>query len=296
MKSMVKAFKLALAVALAAGGLAVAGDGRVPQALQNAPAERDVRLVVPQEVLRFNVARSSISTFAGAGAGLTFLLDEKINADRMARSAAAIAPIREGMAGLDADALAMAASNKALAAMPWIKGQLPAGEPIRDSSLGGLERVLDSAETPQVVIFECIYDLSPDFSALRVTLHVRVANRAPPPGKKSAMRIEPRYMAYDQMVASIFLLDKPAKDVEANARRWAADDAALARRAVRTGFTDLSLLAGQAFSLSDADVKSMGDTNRKTITVGGIRGRLQEEGPDGRLLYNGGLVRVRTVG
>ncbi|CAN0503083.1 unnamed protein product, partial [Phaeothamnion confervicola] len=93
-------------------------------------------------------------------------------------------------------------------------------------------------------------------------------------------------------VTSVVQLANPGEGAD-NARRWAAQDGALAKKALTVAFAEAGTLIPRAMTLTVEDHKRM--QAGETLTIGAYRGKLQEQGPGGTLLFNGGLVHVQTL-
>jgi hypothetical protein len=253
---------------------------------------RAVQVVISQAEIKSNINQSNIVLATGGGL-LGALIDAGINAERAKKAEAAIQPLRAALTGYDVDALALETTKGSLEKVSWF--QAPAANFSRDSSILGMSGVLDAATAPQVVFVEYIYDTSPDFSSIRVSMNVRIANKLAPAGKTPESRFQTRQLAYAQTLTSVVSLPSASKDAAANAELWSANGGALARKALAAGFGEVGSLLPRAMGLQEADLKILDARDKKYVVRGGYSGRIQDEGPEGALLYNGSLVHVQTI-
>jgi hypothetical protein len=232
---------------------------------------------------------------ATGGGLLGAIIDAKINADRAKKAEELIQPLRAALTGFDADALAIESAKAAVGRLAWLKAS---GEPAfgRDISLVGKSGVLDASPAGQVLFLDYGYDTSADFASIRVQVTVSLANKTVETGKKPETRLYPNKLAYLATVTAVVSLPNPAAEKEANVARWSADNGKLAREALTTAFRDASLLVPRALELQEADAKAMKVKDHKMEATAGFSGRVQEDGPDGKLLFNDNFVRVRTLG
>lgn len=258
------------------------------EAARAAPAGRGVNVVVGQAELGSNI-NPSMATVALGGGVLGVLIDAKVGNDRAKRAEASITPLRMVLIDFDADQLALDTTKATTAALPWFNGQ-PA-DFARDPTTFAKSTRLDAAGEPQVAFFDWAYDTTPDFSSIRVGVRVSLANKDAAGGKPES-RLANKKLVYDHTVTSVVQLGNPGEGAD-NAKRWAANDGALAKKALSVAFAEVGTLIPRALTLGIEDHKRM--QAAETRTIGAYRGRLQEEGPGGTLLFNGGLVHVQTL-
>jgi hypothetical protein len=270
-----------------AGAPALAGPPKVvAEDLRTLPGGRALQVIVAQGEIQSNINQSMLAVAAGGGL-LFALIDAAIEEERAKKAEAAITPLREALAGFDADALSRSTTAAIVEATPWLQ---PVSETfVRDSSVAGKSAYLDAAGADQVSFFEYSYDVAADFAAVRVKLLMQFANRAVPEVKgkaaKPERRVAERYLAYSQTVTTIVSLPSPSKEIEENALRWAADDAVLARAALTEAFHQVRRFAPRALALSEADLKVMKGKDRKRMALGGFGGRQQPDAEPGALIW-----------
>ena len=275
-------------------GPAAAGDSKyvlAPEA-RTAPNGRGLEVLVGQGEIKSDINPSDVVAATGGGL-LGALIDAKINSDRAKRAEAAIQPIRAALTNYDVDALANDASRVAGEKLTWFQ---PASVVFgRDTSVAGKVAVLDASKSGQMAFFEYTYDLSPDFSSVRVRVNMQFANVTTAEGKSTASRLDNKQLAFSQSIFAVVMLPSPSKDLHENAARWGDDGGRLTRGALATAFADVGLLIPRALELSAADAVAMKAKTHKAAWLGGYSGRVQEETPEGTLLFNGAFVHVRTL-
>ena len=293
-KVLVSGLVAAFFVASAAPSLAADPKFVLPEAARAAPDGRALQILVGQEEIKSDINPSNVSVAMGGGM-LAALIDAKIQADRAKAAEIAIQPVRVALAGFDADTLATEAANATLAKLPWFQAS-----PItlgRDTSIPGRIAVLD-AGGGQTAFFTYAYDMSPDFSAVRVSVTIQIVNKAIPEGKSPESRFTLRNLVFTQTVTSIVVLPNPSTVAVDNANVWSADGGKLARQALTTAFAELGVLTPRVFDLTAVDAKAMMGKTHKYVMLGGYGGRDQGQVDGGTLMFNGGLggfIHVQTL-
>jgi hypothetical protein len=206
-------------------------------------------------------------------------------ASRQAEST--VRPLREALNGFDVDALASAATRAALAGVTWFRPQeIRIG---KDESTRARYAFGSSVNSPQLAFLTYRYDLSPDFTQIRVFADITVARKAK--GGRLVILME-------QRLASIAQLARRSYDHRENVAAWRADDGALAQAALTSAFAQFEWLVPKALELREPEVISLTDTRREKAFAAGLYGPLVERGrvrPDDVLLWSGGLVFVQTM-
>lgn len=253
---------------------------------------RAVQVSVGQAELGSNI-NSTLGFAMAAGGAVGVLIEAGVGADRAQRAQLGITPIRRGLMDVDADQLAIDSTRSALAAMPWLGGQEPAFT--RDATLFGKSDFLTAAPTSQVAFFTFVYDMAPDFSSVNVSVSIAIANREQAKKGQPFTRLLDKNLVYGQRVSSVVRLANPTTPAE-NAQRWAANDSALAKKALALAFTEVGALIPRALTLTDADVTRLDAAERRTIAS--LGGKPMEEDSGGVLLFNPlpmGLIHVQTL-
>lgn len=290
-------FRTTLLVALAALLLAdpaAARERRNLNVLQESArvveGGRTVHVLVPQPELGAAINPSNVTGAMGGGL-IGAMIDSSIQSNRAGRAEGGITPIRATLFDFDVDALAIETTDAATAGLPWFGGQSATFG--RDASPYAKNAALDAATTSQVAFFEYGYDVSPDFSAVRVSVLITLANKVDANARRPEQRLQPRYLAYSQGLTSAVQLPN-ATTPEENSVRWAANDGALMRQALTAAFGDLSTLIPRALQFTDADLQAASAAPRSTDRAY-PGSRIVEQSENGMLLFNGGLVHVQTL-
>lgn len=291
-------FRTSLLIALAA--LLLADPAAARERRNLSVLQESARTVEGGRAVHVNVAQPELgaainpSNVTGAmGGGLIgAMIDSSIQANRSGQAEVGITPIRATLFDFDVDAIAIEITNSVVAGLPWFGGQ-PATFG-RDPSPFAKNAALDATSAAQVAFFDYGYELTPDFSGIRVSVLVTVANKVDANARRPEQRLQPRYLAYSQTVTSLVQLPN-ATTAEVNSARWAADNGALARQGVRAAFADLATLLPRALQFSDADVAAAAAAPRDTTRTYPAA-RVIEQNETGTLFYTGGLIHVQTLG
>jgi hypothetical protein len=216
----------------------------------------------------------------------------------MLTAAQDIVPLLQGLAGYDFNTPLQAVLRPAVEKSIWLHAQ-----DIEFSEHGTLYFVLDKlneSDTRQMLLLYTNYYTNPDFSAIVVEHTISLLVRKIPPGKRSADRLKPKYIPYQQVIRTIVTLPSPDwKDHGKNVERWAADHGKLARHALDAGIATLAALVPVSLELTEASAKdwrSRGD--RKTEEIEGMLGWVRERDENGLLLIgarNGEWTRIQTA-
>lgn len=251
---------------------------------------RAVHVFVAQPELAAAINPSNVSGAMGGGL-IGAMIDSSVQSNRAGRAEVGITPIRAALFDFDTDALAIETTNAATAGLPWFGGQAIAFG--RDSSPYAKNAALDAATTSQVAFFEYGYDVSPDFSMVRVSVVMTLANKVVDGIRRPEQRLQPRNLVYSQAAMSAVRLPSPTTP-EDNSVVWAADDGALIRQALTMAFADLTTLIPRSLNLTAAEFEAASDAARTTDRA--FPGaRVVEQNPNEMLLYNGGLIHVQTL-
>lgn len=253
---------------------------------------RAVQVSVGQAELGSNI-NSTLGFAMVAGGAVGVLIEAGVGADRAQRAQLGITPIRRGLMDVDADQLAIDSTRSALAAMPWLEGQEPVFT--RDATIFGKSDFLTAAPTSQVAFFTYTYDMAPDFSSVNVSVGIAIATKEQVKKGQPFTRLLDKNLVYGQRVSSVVRLANPTTPVE-NAQRWAANDSALAKKALTMAFSEVGTLIPRALTLTDADVARFNAAERRTI--GSLGGKPMEEDAGGSLLFNPlpmGLIHIQTL-
>ncbi|HEX6741853.1 MAG TPA: hypothetical protein VF079_08685, partial [Sphingomicrobium sp.] len=180
---MLKKFSCVLGACLVAGSpiAAAVAQGQTVAVAQAQPATgqnvavaggRSLRVLVAQSEIKSDINLSNVAVATGGGL-LGALIGAAVDSARAKKAEALITPVRVGMTGLDADAMAIETAKAAFAGAQWNTAAEPNFS--KDSSPAGKSAYLDSNPTAQTAFVEYTYDLSPNFDAVRVVESIQVA-------------------------------------------------------------------------------------------------------------------------
>ena len=247
---------------------------------------RSLRVMVAQSEIKSDINLSNVAVATGGGL-LGALIGAAVDSARAKKAEQLITPVRTGMAGVDADAMAIEAARVGFANAQWNTAAEPNFS--KDSSPTGKSAYLDSNPNAETAFVEYTYDLTPNFDALRIVESIQVAAKTVPSANKPEKRLNPKNLVYAGMVASVVLLPDAAKDKDANAARWAADNGKLARAALEQAFARLKATTPRLLAMTAADQDALTrDKKNKWIFAGGYRGRPQPAADGTTLLWTGG--------
>lgn len=267
-----------------------------PATGQNAPVAggRSLRVLVAQSEIKSDINPSNVAVATGGGL-LGGLIGAAVDSARAKKAERLITPVRTGLAGVDADALAIETSKTAFANAQWNKAAEPNFS--KDSSPAGKSAYLDSNADAETAFVEYSYDISPTFDAVRVVQNIQVAAKSVPSASKPEKRLDAKNLVYSGTVVSVVLLPGATKDEDANAALWAADNGKLAREAIEQAFARLNATSPRLLAMSAQDRDALTrDKKNKWIFAGGYRGRPQPTADGATLLWTGaGFVHVAPL-
>lgn len=172
MKTTLWVLALVLLAATAQGG---APKYIMPEGQKSPPGGRDAAVIVAQTDIQTNIVASQFSTYTQGGA-VWALVDANVNAGRTQNAEANVGAIRAGLLGFDVDALANQTTHAISDGVPWFQARSFSFG--RDASNDGKSAALDKSNADQMAFFTYVYDINPDFTAVRVSLLIQIANRA----------------------------------------------------------------------------------------------------------------------
>jgi hypothetical protein len=196
-----------------------------------------------------------------------------------------VAPLRTALAGFDIDTMAIASTEKALAAVPWVARQ--------STTLS--KTSLPAPTTPRVAKVRYSYDMSPDFSAIRLFAEIDFQRE----GAAKDGRGNGKYNSfYAQSITSIVQLRNRSYEGSENISAWSAEEGKQAKAAFAQAFGQIEQLLPFALGLSAADIKGYAVKDREQGFGAGYNGPLIKRGgasADDILIWNKGLLHVHTL-
>jgi len=265
---------------------------------------RPIAVIIPQEELATSLELGRIAPIEGGLIGA--LIDKR--PEKLAQGAAAkaygfAAPLNQAIADFDARPLALAATQQALSQAEWFAVSTPdvlsgasmaktAGTPDANGgdttvnmtySTGAFgsepnetvgartwKRERDRLESgyaaahpeaTEIAVVTWRYQLSPDFTNIRVIADV--ATRRP----QDPSRL------YEQQVLSIVKLRRPSFVEEENVAKWAANDGALARKALEMAFARVGEVLPAILALDEQGYDGATDKKKgPAVTAAGFQG------------------------
>lgn len=253
---------------------------------------------VVQQILRQTEIYTSVETGRIAPAGyadslIGALIMNDINDDirdttrsSLSSKAEAVAlPLREALRDFDVDALALSTTRAAVARPEWFQARdvLATKDP-----MPGNTTLLASSDAAQFAFIRYRYELSPDFSQIRVialiTLERRQAGTATPPP------------IYRQRITSVVQLRTRSYEPMENVAQWSAANGKLARAALTAAFGQVEQIFPYALGLKQADLATLGAKSHEKAFAAGFYGPLIAwNGPEDLLIWSNGLIHVQTV-
>jgi hypothetical protein len=203
-------------------------------------------------------------------------------------------PVRAALSDFDTDALALATTKAALAKPDWFQARDVTGS----SDVFAISKAdfLAQNAAAQIAFVRYRYDLSPDFTQIRVLAMLSIERQ---PLDKNGKPAGNPVAIYRQNIMSIAQMRAPSYEARDNAKRWAADNGKLAKVALTTAFGQFERLIPLALGLSQTQMTAFNDKKSAKAFSGGYYGALiarDADQPDAVLIWKNGLVHVQPVG
>lgn len=268
----------------------------IAQTMRATPGTVAVRVEVAQAEIKSDINPSNVAVATGGGL-LGALVGAAIDSAKAKKAETLITPLRDALTGFDVDALAIDTTKAEMADLPWIGAS--AASFSKDTSRASQSAYLDTIAGTKLALVSYSYDLSPDFSSVRVVEHISIANKAATGSEgtpvKPLDRLADRNLEYSQTVSSIVTLPNATKKEE-NASAWAADGGKRARAALTTAFAELNRLTRKSLDLTPDGIKAMNGKENKRIFAGGYTGRqVAGEAAGLTLLWAPGFVSTQEL-
>ena len=295
-------FRAAGPLALCLCGAAADARDVSPQSFIAAPMRATpgsvaVRVEVAQGEIKSDINPSNIAVATGGGL-LGAIIGAAVDSARAKKAEVLITPLRNALTGFDVDALAIDTTKAETAGIAWISAN-PATFS-KDTSKAGQSAYLDTIAENKLALVTYSYDVSPDFSSVRVVEHISIAHKGNASSAGVAIkpvdRLSLRNLDYSQSVTSVVTLANATQDKDANAAMWAADGGKRARAALTTAFAEVSRLARKVLELTPETIKAMNGKQNKRIVAGGFTGReVTDEAPGTTLIWAPGFVSEQEL-
>ncbi|WP_077147648.1 hypothetical protein [Sphingopyxis sp. KK2] len=266
---------------------------------RTSPGGRAVHVILPQTHIETSIDVGRVAADYSGGLLDTLIIrsmDDKkevLSRNQNERTLAAAQPLFSALEGFDVDALALAATRNGLASTAWFQPR-----PFtltRDASPAVAAAFVAGADTPQLATISYRYDLSPDFTQIRVTADLALAYRPAAKGDKVPTVAPPFYR---QRITSIVELRTRAYDPNANVALWSAEGGRLAKTSLAAAFAATEELIPYALGLGAADIKAFEAKDREKGFAAGLYGPLvarRHRVADDTLIWSGGLVYVQPA-
>jgi len=260
---------------------------------------RDVQISVEQSQIGTSFDTGRVARPPGGGLLDSLIIGamdnkrELIGASLAERADGTASPLRKILEGVDVDALAVRHTKAAFAKLDWFELNqiIFTKNPDQDNRFA----LFENNSAPQVGLVDYSYELSPDFSHIRVVAAVSLARQ----NKKDRLDTPPAYhVFFRQNLVSIVELRQRSYEHDENVASWSADDGKLAKQALTAAFVQIERLIPLALGLSQSDITSYGSKKRQKAFGAGLYGPLIERGKDGSndiLIWNDGLTHIQTL-
>lgn len=180
---------------------------------------------------------------------------DPVNRALAEKAAPRVLPLRRALSGYDFNTRLYDAVVPVAMGSKWLRGQ--DYERTGDASPGNLEKELNDSNTRQMFVLDGQWQVDHHRQAIVVELTATILVRKIPKGQYSEARLKRDYIPYQQVFRSITYLPGDANAAApALIARWAADDGALARRALDLGIERVRTLLAENLDASKSEVES----------------------------------------
>ena len=285
----------------ACGSAAVARDvspqSYIADTTRAAPGSVTVRVEVAQAEIKSDINPSNVAVATGGGL-LGAIVGAAIDSANAKKAEILITPLRDALTGFDVEALAIDTTKAETTDLPWVS--VTPATFSKDTSKAGQSSYLDTIPGAKLAVVTYSYDLSPDFSSIRVVERISIARKAALNAAGAAIkpvdRLTDRNLEYSQFATSVVTLAAGAKDKAANVALWSADGGKRARAALTTAFAEVSRLTRRSLALTPDMIKTMNGKENKRIFAGGYTGReVAGEASGTTLIWAPGFVSQQMI-
>ncbi|MES2444492.1 MAG: hypothetical protein V4574_16830 [Pseudomonadota bacterium] len=290
-------------------GLALIASGAQAQKIDKATAvvaEQDrhvaegraVQVTLQQTEIATTIELGRVATAGYGGGVIGMILIDTIdddNRDTMsqtlrAKAQALAEPLRLALRDFDVDAVALAATRAGVAKPDWFQAREVIGS--KEPWARGRALLLASSDASQFAYVRYRYELSPDFSQIRVigeiTLMPRNAGR--PAGVPETL--------YRQRILSVVQLRTRSYEPRENVALWSAENGKLAKAGLTAAFGQFEQLIPYALGLGQRDIDALMGKKREKAFAAGFYGPLiarNTSSSEDVLIWADGLVHVQSV-
>jgi len=192
---------------------------------------REVEVSVAQGEIKTNINSSGLAAVTGGGF-LAAAIDASIEVHRAKLAESYAKPLRDALIEYDFDSKAQETTKRALTELSWLRSTDYSF--VKEVSAENRSAKLDATNSKQMIFVDYEYELSVEFDAIEVNILVAIADKKIPSGYVPTGRLNPKNLVYQRWINVIIPLSNPSSVAEENVKRWAADDALLARQALNT--------------------------------------------------------------
>ena len=260
---------------------------------------RAIHLIVPQSRIETSIDVGRVAANYSGGILNTLIIrsmDDKkdvLSEKQRVRTLSAAQPLFDELAQFDIDALALSTAHNALAKPDWFQPR--PFSLTRDATPAATTAFIAGTDAPQVATLIFRYDLSPDFTQIRVSADLVLTHRSGRNGGKSSGVATPFFR---QRMTSIVELRTRSYDPNANVALWSADDGKLAKAGLVSAFSAMDDLIPYALALTAADIKSFDAKDRAKGFAAGLYGPLiarSHRKAGDTLIWSDGLIYVQPI-
>lgn len=293
----------AAAVLVSLGGPTAQATDKVPGTVAEkdriVTGGRPVGISLPQRQIGIAIDIGRVAQAANGGGALGWFIIDRMDDRRETMTTAArlqaeatVGPLRQTLERFDVDALALATTKAALVKPDWFQARSVIAS--KDPPSENRTALYASVNAPQYAFIDYRYDLSADFTQIRVFADIRLARQTLVKGKITG----PPEIFYQQRLASIVQLRDRSYEPRENAAHWAANDGKLAKSALTTAFARLETMIPYALSLNPADLSGFAAKNREKAYAAGFYGSLiarDKSEADDILIWSNGLIHSQPA-
>ncbi len=203
-----------------------------------------------------------------------------------------VAPLRKALADFDVNALALETTKVSFSKIPWYGLHEISVAPVMDARSQS-ESVIN-VSTGQVASVMYHYELSPDFSSIRVDAYISLVRNN---NAEASKKIDYKPM-FSQTVSSVVQLGTRSYDNDVNVASWSENNGKRARAALTAGFEKMEMLISRILSINAAEMKIITAKNREKAFGAGLYGPLVDINKDmsaNILIWKNGLVNIHTI-
>ncbi len=267
--------------------------GIVPADARQADKPILVQVIIPQVEVRLPITGAGSGGEAQGGI-VGALIVGAMDASKQKKVQDAAEPIRIALEDFSADPVAMEATRKAFAALPWVK--IAEGAPSRNPTMRAGSALLDRAPGAHAATLTYQYMINPGYTGASVIASIAMAAKDNPKAKTPEKRWLPERLSYVKSVSVTVSLANMADTEEARQKQWSANNGALARTVLTKALDKAAEFAARSMTLGEAELAVLSAKDKPKTTVGFVKGRIVEGGENiATPSTSNGLVRMSAT-